>query len=190
MEMTDDQLISSYRSGNGEDFKVLIDKYKNPIFLFALRMTGNKGDAEDVAQETFVKLWRTLERYREGANFKAWIFAIARNTAIDKLRKKKSNVFSDFDMEDGKNWITETFSDPDSIPEELIARAEQNNLLEKALAELPKPDQEILHLHYKEGFTFQNIGEILHKPLDTVKSRHHRALKKLRTYFEEWRDTP
>ena len=188
MEHSDDELITRYRAGDGDAFKVLIDRYANQLYLFAYRMTHNPSDAQDIAQETYVKVWRTLDRYQSGKSFKAWIFAIARNTAIDKLRKKKSAVFSDFDMEDGKNWITETFSDPDTIPAELIEKAEQNNLLEKALLELPLADQEIMHLHYKEGMTFQAIGKILKKPLDTVKSRHHRALIRLRTYFEKWKD--
>ncbi len=184
-ELSDDELISSYRTGDNEAIKVLIDRYMKPIYTFTYRMTGNRGEAEDVTQETFVKMWRTIGRYKMTNTFKSLLFTIARNTALDHLRKKKSLVFSDFEDSSGRNTLVETLSDPDTLPETLIAKAELSGSLTKNLLALSPPDREILALHYEQDMTFEAIGKILGKPLNTVKSRHRRALTKLREEFEK-----
>lgn len=185
MEKTDDELISEYRSGVQESLVLLIERYTKPIFSFAYRMTGKRSDAEDITQETFMKIWQTLPRYKLTNTFRSWIFTIARNTALDRLRKKKMLVFSDFDDAAGKNVLVETLSDPNTLPETLIAKAEQTGMLNKSLLSLSEKDREILILHYEHDMTFETIGKILHSPLNTIKSRHRRALQKLREYLEK-----
>ncbi len=185
MERTDDELITLHRSGDPEAFRTLVERYLDAIYAFARRMTGSPNEADDIAQETFVKIWKTLDRYRLTGTFRAWVFAVARNTAIDHLRKKKSAVFSDFENAEGKNTLTETLADPETLPETLLDRAEDKKLLDGALGELPEIDRQIMTLHYSEDMTFEAIGRALKKPLNTVKSRHRRALEKLREYFEK-----
>lgn len=185
MEYSDDELIVKYREGDAASFDALVTRYLDPIYGFAKRMTGNQTDAEDIAQETFVKVWKTLPRYRTTGTFKSWIYAIARNTAIDRLRKKKIPVFSDYEDREGRNILTESVSDPDTLPEVLIEKAENKKLTEEALSRLPVVDREILVLHYADGLTFEAIGKILKKPLNTVKSRNRRAIAKLKEYFEK-----
>ncbi len=185
MDFTDDELIVQYRNGDEAALKTLIDRYADQIYSFARRMTGTNADAEDVAQETFVKAWRTIDRYKLTNTFKAWLFQIARNTAIDRLRKKKINVFSDFEDAEGKNPLVDSLSDPETLPETLIAKAEEQHLLDSGLMSLSPPDREILLLHYSEELTFEEIGRMLKKPPNTVKSRHRRALQKLRDFFEQ-----
>ena len=188
MECTDDELISAFRAGDELAFKTLIERYVDPIYIFARRMCGTNEDAKDVSQETFVKVWKTLPRYKLTGTFKAWIFAIARNTAIDRLRKKKIPVFSDYDTAEGRNSLVDTLGDPDTLPETLIAKAEEKGVIEGALSKLPPEDREILALHYSEELTFEAIGKILKKPLNTVKSRHRRALAKLKDTLAEWNE--
>ncbi len=185
MEKSDLELITEYQRGATDAFTDLVERYSKPVFLFAYRMSKDRDMATDIAQETFVKVWKKLPTFKPGAQFKTWIFTIARNTVIDYLRKKRSTPFSIFDTEDGKNMIEETVQDEAPLPPELIERAEKNALLEKNLAKLDPIDQEILELHYREDLTFDEIGTILRRPLDTVKSRHYRAIKKLQTYFSE-----
>lgn len=184
MDSTDDELIAQYREGSEEAFAALMERYLKPIYGFSRRMAG-AADAEDVVQETFVKVWRTLPRYKMTNTFRSWIFAIARNTAIDRLRKKKSAVFSDFEDATGRNSLLESLSDPELLPATLIERAEQKGLVERALAEIEPEDREILHLHYSEEMTFDAIGEIVKKPPNTVKSRHRRALMRMREFLEK-----
>ena len=185
MEHSDDELILQYRGGDTKAFDELVLRYLDPIYGFARRMTGNPSEAEDIAQETFVKVWKMLSHYRTTNTFKSWVFAIARNTAIDKLRKKKIPVFSDYETAEGKNSVTDTATDPDTIPDMLIEKAENKKLLDGALDELLAIDREIMVLHYSENMTFEAIGKLLKKPLNTVKSRHRRALERLRNYFEK-----
>jgi len=184
MEKTDDELISEYREGRDEAFKILIERYANPIYAFTHRMLAGTPDALDIAQETFVKVWKKLLRYKMTNTFRAWIFTIARNTALDHLRKKKIALFSDFEDSTGKNALLETLSDADTLPATLIEKAEQKGLIDRALHELAPGDKEILLLHYAEDMTFDAIGKMLKKPLNTVKSRHRRALEKLRNFIE------
>lgn len=185
MEKTDDELISEYRTGDEQALQQLIERYLQPIYAFTRRMTNREGEVDDVVQETFVKVWQKLPRYKMTGTFKAWVFAIARNTAIDRLRKKKIPVFSDYEDSSGKNALVESLSDPETIPETLIEKAEMKGLLDKGLSLLSPEDVEILTLHYGDDMTFDEIGEIVKKPLNTVKSRHRRALAKLRDYFEK-----
>jgi RNA polymerase sigma-70 factor (ECF subfamily) len=185
MPPTDDTLIESYRNGDEAAFKFLIERYVSPIYIFSRRMSGSSEDASDISQETFVKVWKTLPRYKMTNTFKAWIFAIARNTAIDKLRKKRISVFSEFETSEGRNSVLDTLGDPETLPATLIQKAEDKKLLDGAFVILPLEDREILTLHYSDEMTFEAIGKLLNKPLNTVKSKHRRALAKLKNYFEK-----
>ena len=185
MEHTDDELIASYRSGNPEAFRILVERYTPLLYSFSYRMSGRAEESEDIVQETFVKLWKTLDRYKLGGTFRAWIYAIARNTVIDHLRKKKLPVVSDFDTAEGKNVLTETVADPEAMPVEIIEKAERKKLLQAALNTLSPEDREVLVLHYSEEMTFDAIGTLLKQPLNTVKSRHRRALQKLQERFDK-----
>ena len=186
MKKTDEELIAEYLKGNEESFKELLTRYTKPLYFFAYRMTGKPDASEDIVQDTCLKVWKTISKYKTGNNtFKSWIFTIARNTVIDYLRKKRMPVVSDFDMEDGRNYLMETVSDTETIPESLIEKAEQKNMLNDALQHLSQTEREILTLHYQEEMTFDTIGEALNKPPNTVKSTHRRALTKLQKYIEE-----
>ena len=185
MEKTDDELILEYRNKDESAFNLLIERYAKPLYGFAYRMTGKKELAEDIVSETCIKVWKKISSYSVGNNtFKSWVFTIARNTTIDQLRKKKMPVVSDFDTKDGNNYLMETVYDLDTLPATLIEKAEQKKMIDGALSSLSFENKEILTLHYQEEMTFEAIGKILDKPLNTVKSRHRRALVKLKEYLE------
>ena len=186
MDKTDEELIIEYLEGNEISFRDLIARYSKPLYFFAYRMTNNPSLSEDIVQEVCLKIWKKISAYKIGSGtFKSWIFTIARNTTIDQLRKKKMPVISQFDTEDGHNYLMETVSDPDTIPSKLIEKAEQKNMIDGAMQHLSLEEREILTLHYQEEMTFEAIGKILNKPLNTVKSRHRRAVMKLRQYLGE-----
>ncbi len=184
MDRSDELLVAEYRNGSSEAFTTLIDRYSGPIYSFARRMTGSRKDANDITQETFIKVWKRLDRYDDKSLFKPWLFTIARNTIIDHLRKKKNFVFSDFENDDETNPLTDTLVDEATLPDRLIEKADAEGLLDEALSHIAPEDREILLLHYADDLTFETIGELLKKPLNTVKSRHRRALEKLRKSLE------
>jgi RNA polymerase sigma-70 factor (ECF subfamily) len=183
MEHSDEQLIAATLAGDDRAFPELVSRYMQPLYNFIYRLCGSASDAEDIAQEVFVKVWKNLTKYRQGESVRAWIFTIARNTTIDWLRKKKHLVFSDFENAEGENLLVATLADTELLADELYARGEDHEALEAALAALPLLQREVLLLHYREGLTFDEIGRTLDVPLHTVKSRHHRALLRLRELF-------
>ena len=194
MEKTDQQLVADYLNGEESAFPALLSRYLKPVYNFAYRMTASKADAQDIAQETFFKAWRNLKKYRREKNFKTWLFAIARNTAIDYLRKRKDFTFSDLSArsgsgfggegEEGDNNFEDTLADLGPLPDEIIARAEDQKNMEELISKLSPAYREMLLLRYDSQFTFDEIGKILGKPLDTVKSQHRRALIELRKIIE------
>jgi RNA polymerase sigma-70 factor (ECF subfamily) len=132
-------------------------------------------------QETFLKAWKSASQYRqEASKFKTWVLRIARNSAIDYLRKRKYVVFSEFENDAGQNVLVETVPDPTELQDELFARKEDSETLLKAVEQLSPEAREILLLHYTSGLTFQEIGDMLREPPNTVKSRHHRAIQSLK----------
>jgi RNA polymerase sigma-70 factor (ECF subfamily) len=177
---SDSKLIGAYFKGDKEALEVLISRYLKQVYNFVYRYLDNTRDAEDITQETFVKAWRNLKKFKCDKSFKTWIFKIAHNACLDFFRKRKTVPFSDFENEEGDNALSENLTDLAPLPEEIF---DQENLVEEALAameKLPAKTRTVLFLHYNDQFTFQEIADLLGEPLDTVKSRHRRGLIVLR----------
>ena len=177
---SDRRLIQEYLAGDDKSLEILIHQYLGPVYRFIYRITGSRQDAEDITQEVFVKAWKNLKRFDPEKNFKTWLFAIAKNTSIDWLRKKKNFAFSDFDTAEGDNLLIDILQDPAPLPDSLIQMSENKKLLDCALEQLSPQYRAVLFLRYNDHFTLEEIGQVLGKPLDTVKSQHRRALIKLR----------
>jgi len=183
MEATNEELVTLYLEGNEEVFSELTHRTLPGVYSFALRFIGNESDAQDIAQETFVKAWKHLSSYKPGTSkFTTWLMRIAHNTAIDYMRKKKSISFSSFEVE-GKNVLEETIPDSAVLAEEALIHIEDTKVLQDAIAKLPSTQREVLLLHYTNHMTFEEIGQLLHESMNTVKSRHYRALIALRKFL-------
>jgi len=181
MERSDEELLAAYLRDDEAAFSELVERHLGPVYSFVVRFVGDQHDAEDIVQETFLKAWKSAKSYREEASkFKTWILRIARNTAIDHLRKKKHVPFSAFDTEEGVNVLAETIPDSEELPDEKLAKVMDAESLTQAMQSLSPESREILLLHYTNGLTFLEIGEMLGQPQNTVKSRHHRAVLSLR----------
>jgi RNA polymerase sigma-70 factor (ECF subfamily) len=181
---SDEEIILLYKNGDEEALKVLIARYTTPLYNFTARLT-NKNDASDIVQEIFIKVWKNIQRFNPlKASFKTWIFTIARNTAMDFFRKKKSLLFSDLENKnidnEEMNSFAENIPDENLLPDEILQKLEDIELLNKILAKLRPDYQEVLILHYQEEMTFEEIGKILNKPLNTVKSINRRAIIELK----------
>ncbi len=183
-DMTDEEIIALYNDGDEGAFKDLIDRYSSPLFNFSARL-ADRNNATDIVQETFIKVWKNLHNFdMDRASFKTWIFIIARNTITDFLRKKKSLLFSDMendsDDEDKPTSFSENIPDEKLLPDEALQKLQDSELLNTTLEKLPLNYRTILVLHYQEDMTFDEIGKVLDKPLNTVKSQHYRAIALLR----------
>jgi RNA polymerase sigma-70 factor (ECF subfamily) len=179
-EETDEEIIIAYKTGDREAFKKLIDRYTSPLYNFSARLAG-KRNASDLVQEVFIKVWKNIDRFDgKKASFKTWIFVVARNTITDFLRRKKDLNFSDLEKDDGEDSFFEKIPDENLLPDEALQKINDAELLNKLLDKLPADYKSVLSLHYQEDMTFDEIGKVLNKPLNTVKSYHRRALLLLR----------
>jgi len=175
--LSDEQLVSDYlKHKDDKTLETLFGRYLKPIYGFVYKYTNLLNEAEDITQETFVKIWRNLKKFDQNRSFKTWIFQIAKNTAIDFLRQKKNIPFSDFETEEGENPIANTLIDENPLPPEILDQKNLAEILATAIDKMSAKYRQVLHLRYYNQFTFQEIAETLNEPLDTVKSRHRRAL--------------
>lgn len=184
MDRTDQQLVASYLSGNEDALKILIGRYLKTVYNFVYRIIGNLQDTQDITQEVFIKIWKHIEKYDQRQNFKTWIFTIAHNAALDWLRKKRNLVFSDFENSEHENYLEHTLIDPKPLPDEIIAQMGDQKFVSDLLSQLPLIYREVMILRYSNELTFEEIAEILKRPVDTVKSQHRRALVVLRRFLD------
>lgn len=175
----DEQLVAKYLAGDDAAFEVLLTKYSPRIYNFVARYVGYGPNAEDATQEIFIKIWKKLTGFNPAKKFKSWLFAVARNTAIDLLRKRRITTLVDNDFGDEEN--NNAFADFSPTPLEQAAQWENAELVSKAMRALPEIYHTILNLYYLEELTLAEIAKILNEPINTVKSRHRRALIKLRS---------
>lgn len=175
-QQTDEQLVQLYRNGDRSVFDVLVQRYARSVYYFIYGYVRDVGQAEDSTQDTFVKIWKHLGRFDKEKKFKTWLFSIAKNTALDVLKKKKTIPFSLLDSDDEEYQFGESIVDPEAFLEDAFEKKENTQFIAVALAALSPPHRSVLFLHYMEGLTFREIAEVLSESIDTIKSRHRRAL--------------
>lgn len=159
------------KSGDRGALHEVYEAYIGYIYTIVLQTVSNREDAEDVTSEFFMKLWRLADTYREGNGHRAWMAAIARNMAVDLLRKTKREVLT----EDFEDAMTENASDV-SVEREVIADVS----LRQALDMLRPGEREVVHLKIMGEMTFQEIADTLKIPLGTATWRYQNAIRKLR----------
>lgn len=185
MQTNDEKLISDYLEGNEKALTILVDRYLSDAYSFALKITHDSHLAEDVTQESFTKAWKNMRKFIPGNSFRGWLFTIIRNTAIDILRKKKDVPFSVFEINtEGENALVATLADTSPLPDELLARAQDAQYLSFLLSQINPEYREVLTLRHTSNMTFAEIGKLLKRPLDTVKSQHRRGIASLRRLME------
>ncbi len=183
MEKSDTQLVSDFRNGEEKALEELVDRYLSPLYLFVVRLTGNTDEAQDIVQETFLKMWKKLHTFSPEKSFKTWLFTIARNSAIDYLRKKRAVNFSQLDNEAFDMHFEDTLEEPSPLPDELFAGTELRQKLESALEQLPLAHKTVVLLHLDQEMTFREIADVTGDSLNTVKSRYRRALVKIQEHL-------
>ncbi|MFH1758979.1 MAG: RNA polymerase sigma factor [Patescibacteria group bacterium] len=180
MKRSDQELISTYLNGSEQSLEILIKRHLKSVynFVFYKYANGNRQEAEDITQETFIKIWRNLKKFDlKKGNFKSWAFTIAKNTAIDHLKKKHAIPLSQLEKEKGENPLLENIA---TTTDDFANALDAKLTLAPFLCQLPQNYQQILTLHYQKGFSLQEIANLLHESVNTVKSRHRRALALLR----------
>jgi RNA polymerase sigma-70 factor (ECF subfamily) len=186
------RLAKLSRGGDRRAFAELVELYKDKIYHLGYRMLNQKQEAEDVVQETFLRVYTNLERYDENQKFSTWIYRIATNLCIDRLRKRKPSYSIDAEMTDGEgmDWHSMLASKDPGPDEELILSETQTNIRE-AIQTLPDKYKAVVILRYLHDMTLQEIGEVLDMPVTTIKTRVHRGREFLRKKLQsEYGDKP
>jgi RNA polymerase sigma-70 factor (ECF subfamily) len=176
--LTDEELMKRFQDGEVECFDELVRRYKNQLLNFIFRFIGDKEVAEDLLQETFLRLFRKKHYYREIAKFSTWIYTIAGNLAKSELRRRKRRtIFSihNYGDEDKEFEIPDTSSDPFQNTQTDFALAE----IQKAIDELPLHFKEVILMRDVQELSYEEIAQGLNIPLGTVKSRVNRGRLKL-----------
>ena len=166
------------RRGDPDAFDTLLARYQNRLYRYLVRLTANPAVAEDLFQETWLKVITRIHRYDERRPIEPWLFAVARNLAIDHLRKASPESL-DEPSESGETRIARLGADEPGSLERLLEQ-ERRGLLERKLEALPALYREALSLRFEEEMTFEEIAEVLSAPVSTVKPRVQRALSTLR----------
>lgn len=177
---SDEELIIEIKTGNDIAFQELMCRYLDVIFNFVRQYSGNNEDAEDITQDSFFKAWKNIHSFKKGKTFKPWMYAIARNTALDWVKKKHTTVFSLLDDSDNDLSFSDSLADNEPLSDELFSRAQTSEVLILIQKELHPDYQSTLFMHYRENMTFDEISQIMEKPVNTVKSWHRRALQALK----------
>ena len=177
-KVTDEQLIAQFQRGDLQAFDVLVQRYKDQLLNYVFRFVGNRVDAEDIVQETFLRVYKNKHYYKEIAKFSTWVYTIAGNLAKTELRRRKRRkLFS------VSNFVNEErdFDIPDTNrnPEQRVDGVIKDEIIQKAIDKLPAKFKEVIILRDIQEFAYEEISEILNIPLGTVKSRVNRGRLKL-----------
>lgn len=181
---SDEELIAKFQEGDLYAFDVLVRRYKNQLMNFVCRFVGNREEAEDIVQDTFVRLYRNKHSYRRIARFSTWIYTIAGNLAKTELRKRKGRrllAISQLGCEDRDFEIEDSAFDPEQEVEGTMKGA----IIQREIDNLPPKFREVIILRDIQELSYEEISEIIKAPLGTVKSRVNRARLRLQKRLEE-----
>lgn len=185
MNLLESQLVKLALKGDQTAFAELVELYQEKLYHMAYRMLNNRQEAEDVVQETFLRVYNNLERYNDTMKFSTWIYRIATNLCIDRLRKRKP-VYSldaesnEYEGLDGYSMIP---SD-DRTPESELLLSETQRIIHQAIDTLPPKYKTVMILRYIHELSLQEVGDILNMPVTTIKTRVHRGREFLRKKLE------
>jgi RNA polymerase sigma-70 factor (ECF subfamily) len=181
-----DREIAQLKKGDPDAIAELIGRYQHRLYRFLVRMVSDPATAEDLFQKTWVRLVGKIGSYDARRNFEAWLFAIARNLAIDHLRRRRGISLDEQD-DAGQAPVDRLTAGGRNALEQLLD-FERGALLAAAIEELPAIHREVLTLRFEEEMKLEQIAEVAGVPLSTVKSRLHRALESLCSRIEREKD--
>lgn len=175
-------VIQQVRSGDQEAYAELVGTYQKPVYHLCLRMLGDPGDAEDAAQETFLRAYLQLATYDATRSFKTWLMAIASHYCIDRLRRKHVTLLS---LDDEPLVQVLGLRCSAALPEEVAMHGEQARRMQRALTQLPAETRNAVTLRYWGDYSCEEIAEATGSTVNAVKSRLHRARAALANLLNE-----
>lgn len=187
--MTDAEIMLRVREGDDAGFDLLIEKYRKPIINFMYRMVHNQAVAEELAQEVFLRVYRSRETYRAEAKFTTWLYRIATNLGVNHARDTKyeraaQNVY--LDQPDPETGTTPDVADDAATVEEDLLKDERMRAIRKHVMALPERQRNAVLMHKYQGMDYKQIGEVLKLSESATKSLLFRAYQTLRERLKEF----
>jgi RNA polymerase sigma-70 factor (ECF subfamily) len=181
-KLADEELMERVADCDADAFEVVLERHADAAFSLAYRICGRRSVAEDIAQESFLALWRSGERYdRARGSVRTWTLGIVHNRAIDALRRSGTHDRRRASDE----GIEETLEAPERTDDQAVENAVSSEI-RGALGELPSDQRKVIELAYFGGFTHTEIASMLNTPVGTVKGRMRLGLQKLRSQLQGW----
>lgn len=180
----DNRIVEKILSSKKHMFETLVERYKNGIMTLLYRFLGNREEAEDAAQDTFVRAFKYLKSYDSKAKFSSWLFKIATNCAYQQLSKIRKRAFESLDDAKVGSKVAEP-EDTASSPEKVVVDGEKAGMLQQALIKLPDHYREVLILRFMQDLSYNEIAEIMDIPVSSMKVNLHRAKARLMNVYKE-----
>jgi len=173
--------IKEVLKGDQNAFAEIVELYQDKLYRICYRMLGNKHEAEDIAQEAFVRAFINIHTFDTNRKFSTWLYRIGTNLCIDRIRKKKPDYYLDAEVAgtEGLNMYSQ-ISSKEELPEQEVLKMEMQDRVQYEISRLPDKYRAVIVLKYMEDLPLQEISDILEMPLGTVKTRIHRGREALR----------
>ncbi len=173
----DAALVEAALQGDHQAFESLTTRYREAIYRLMVARTGSQHDADDLIQETLIKVFVNLHRYSTDYTFGQWIYTIARNTLIDQQRRRHD----DFSLDD--RYSISDVKNPS--PEQCVINNQDRNLIESSIERLSATHAQLFRMRFLDEYSYEEIAEKLNMPLGSVKTNIHRARTKICNYLLE-----
>ena len=178
MMSADTDLISRAAGGDSSAFQALVERHRSMVYRVAYQFAGNHHDAEDIAQDVFIKVYRSLDRFRQDAQLTSWMYRIVMNACIDHRRRQRPAVAAPFGEEAEQRMLNTPEERPD--PEERAYAGELGQVLESEIGRLPNGQRVVFVMRHHQGMKLSEIAEALGLAEGTVKRQLHAAVHRLR----------
>ncbi|MDC7999610.1 sigma-70 family RNA polymerase sigma factor [Aequorivita todarodis] len=181
--MTTDQessIINQIIGGDTQAFAVLVDRYKDLVFTLALRMLKNREEAEEVSQDTFIKVYKALAKFKRESKLSTWVYKVAYNTCLDRIKKNKSR-YNEVAID---SFTGNQLKSLDNALE-VLENEEQQQTIQDCLQQLASKDSFLLTLFYFEELSLEEISKVVNMEANTVKVNIHRARKRLANILKQ-----
>ena len=186
LEPSDEELVEAFKNGSVDAFNRLVSRYKDPLMNFSSRYLGDRDEADDVVQETFVRVYRKIHTYKPVARFSTWIYTIATNLVKSHYRRRKRHpALSISQSVGGENQSEYEIPDNRYRPDAEAARSVRQSIIENALASLSHKYREIVILCDIEDLSYEEICSITGLNIGTVKSRLNRGRSQLQVLLKD-----
>ncbi|HXG60126.1 MAG TPA: sigma-70 family RNA polymerase sigma factor [Planctomycetota bacterium] len=195
-KLSDAELVAAFQKGKLAAFQALVDRHQRSLINFFYHLTWDRQAAEDCAQEVFLRLYAHLDRYEPQAKFTTFLFRVARNLWIDRMRSEAAHGGRPVSLEavtarDGEGAsLAARLPAEGPTPVDVLSRREAQEALRRALDRLPEEQKAVVILSELQGMKYQEIAQILDIPVGTVKSRMHAAMERLKTLLADEAEKP